>query len=288
MSWFRCESGLAHHPKINKLARRLGVSLPEARGYILALFCDTMANHPDGDLSTCDAESIAIAADWGGDEAAFASELEAVGFLDATESGWAIHDWQEYAEGYKAAKKQKRYRDRKKAEAAGDVTLRNGDVTRDVTLRNGDVTLPISNVRTYQTNKQTNEDHQPRQSDEIATVAEFETACAGEGWSISLSGTDIGKAKALIDAGPIQAHEWRLAVETVNGRRVKRKPAYALGVIAGERNAEAEARAGPQNGPTTDAQAEQDKNYAELMAWYEEVKNGGNGENTAPQDTTGD
>lgn len=106
MSWFRVESSLRTHPKIAKLARRLNVSRPTARGLVIGLWawaCDTA---PDGNLTSYDAEDIAIASEWDGSAEALLDALIETRLLDRRDNETHLHDWMERAEGYKRAQKE--------------------------------------------------------------------------------------------------------------------------------------------------------------------------------------
>ena len=82
------------HPKTLKLKRRLGGDGPLA---LLALWCWAGKNRPDGDLSRMDDEDIELAAMW---DSARAGELVpvlvALRWLDRTEAGYVLHEWQEH------------------------------------------------------------------------------------------------------------------------------------------------------------------------------------------------
>lgn len=106
MSWFRAESSLRSHPKIAKLAKRLSVCRPHALGLVTGLWawaCDTA---PDGNLSSYDAEDLAIAAEWDGQPEDFLDALVGVRLIDREDGKLSLHDWMERAEGYRRAQKE--------------------------------------------------------------------------------------------------------------------------------------------------------------------------------------
>ena len=110
MGWFKVEGTTADHRKMRKLARRLGCNVLEARGVMLGLWCRVVDEAPDGDLDGWDAEDVAVASGWPGDEDALVDAMLAVGLLDEEDGRWLIHDWMEYAHGYKRAQQKKKER----------------------------------------------------------------------------------------------------------------------------------------------------------------------------------
>ena len=96
MAWIEAHQELAHHPKVRRLARELGVPKAQAIGHLLMLWLWAVSYAKNGCVE--DVEDVAVAADWPVAEADwFAKTLEQAGFLDAHEGGWWIHDWSEYA-----------------------------------------------------------------------------------------------------------------------------------------------------------------------------------------------
>jgi hypothetical protein len=94
--WIESHQALREHPKTKRLARRLGVGRAQAIGHMLCLWWWAMDYALDGDLSTMDAEEIAVGAEWEGDAKAFVAAATAAGFLDKTDAGLAIHNWVYY------------------------------------------------------------------------------------------------------------------------------------------------------------------------------------------------
>lgn len=84
------------HPKMKRLKKRLGV---EAVLALMQLWAWVAANRPNGVMSGLDAEDVELAADWDGEEGVFVSTLRELRLLDATEEGFAVHDWEEHQEG---------------------------------------------------------------------------------------------------------------------------------------------------------------------------------------------
>jgi hypothetical protein len=93
MAWIESHQSLRLHPKTRKLARELGVSLPQAIGHLHCLWWWALDYAQDGDLSQYEADEIADGAEWDGDPAVFIESLRRCGFV----TDKAIHDWQDYA-----------------------------------------------------------------------------------------------------------------------------------------------------------------------------------------------
>ncbi|MEI2806910.1 MAG: hypothetical protein V9G18_13505 [Albidovulum sp.] len=100
----RISVGFPDHPKTVKLDRRLGFQGVRS---LLALWTWAAQNRPDGDLggangrSTAvrrplDEEDIEIAARWPGEPGLFVATLVALGWLDRTERGYLLHEWQQH------------------------------------------------------------------------------------------------------------------------------------------------------------------------------------------------
>ncbi len=94
MAWIMSHQSLARHPKTRKLARLLGISLPDAIGRLHLLWWWALDYADDGDLSGFDDSDIADAMLWEGDPTALTAALVASGFMDEDRK---IHDWWDYA-----------------------------------------------------------------------------------------------------------------------------------------------------------------------------------------------
>ena len=92
--WIKLHSGVFRHPKTLRLARLLHVSPNCAVGELAALWTWTLEYAPTGDLSKYDVEEVAIAV---GCADGFMDAAVAAGYLDKTESGLTVHDWDDYA-----------------------------------------------------------------------------------------------------------------------------------------------------------------------------------------------
>ncbi|WP_144082430.1 hypothetical protein [Desulfocurvibacter africanus] len=81
------------HRKRRKLRMLLGVGSTDC---LLDLWIQTAMNHPDGVLRGMDEVDIALEAGWEGDPGQFVEAMRTAGFLDLTEEGWKLHDWEEH------------------------------------------------------------------------------------------------------------------------------------------------------------------------------------------------
>ena len=90
---FRLSIDFWQHPKTKKLARRAGL---EGVRSLQILWAWAACNRPSGSLTGMDSEDIELAADWNGDAGAFVKALDELHWLDRTENGYALHDWQEH------------------------------------------------------------------------------------------------------------------------------------------------------------------------------------------------
>lgn len=120
MAWIESHQDLARHPKTTRLARLLGISLPQAIGHLHLLWWWALDFAPDGDLSGWDAADIAAAAHYDGDPEAFVDSLLGcgrdgqAGFLERLPDGrLVIHDWYEYAGKYAERRQQDAERKRR-------------------------------------------------------------------------------------------------------------------------------------------------------------------------------
>ena len=86
----RLNIGFPHHPKTQKLKRRLGA---DGAWSLVCLILWTAANKSNGVLSGMTHEDIAIAAGWEGQTEEFVKALIEVGFLDQLGDSLALHDW---------------------------------------------------------------------------------------------------------------------------------------------------------------------------------------------------
>ena len=96
------------HPKTLDLASRLGVSRPEAIGYLMLLWDWTAQNAIAGDVGKWANGSIARGCDWMGDPDEFVNALVESRWLEQSEEHRLfIHDWAQHCENWVRAKAQK-------------------------------------------------------------------------------------------------------------------------------------------------------------------------------------
>jgi len=130
MAWIESHQTLRHHPKIKKLSRKLGVSIPAAIGHLHCLWWWALDYADDGDLSRYDKEDIADAAMWDVEDAdTFVEAMSDAGLLDNTGNGYVLHDWDDYAgkliERREANRERQRLHRERKKQRNSDVTVTN-------------------------------------------------------------------------------------------------------------------------------------------------------------------
>lgn len=103
MAWFELHQELCAHPKTKRLAKSLGICLPQAVGHCVCLWTWAMSYAQNGVLTDYGQDGIADAAQWPGDPDAFVSAMiecgvgDKPGFIEWTsEDGLIIHDWEDY------------------------------------------------------------------------------------------------------------------------------------------------------------------------------------------------
>jgi len=94
MAWIEVHQTLVRHRKTLRLAKELRINRHRAIGLIIDLWCWSIDNAPDGDLSRLTPSEISAALAWTGNAPSFLRSLRASGFLDADDH---LHDWDEYA-----------------------------------------------------------------------------------------------------------------------------------------------------------------------------------------------
>ena len=93
MTWIKSEIGLAHHPKIKKLARLLNIPIPQAIGHVHLLWWFATEYAREGNLADFDESDLAEAMYWEKEPSILLNALRKTHLLD----GNKIHDWYEYA-----------------------------------------------------------------------------------------------------------------------------------------------------------------------------------------------
>jgi len=108
---FRVAVSLPTHPKSIKLMRRCG---DRSFYCLIRLWAYVALNRPDGDLTGLDIDDIEIAADWNGQCSEFYQALLDFRFLDKTDDGLFVHDWEDH-NGYAAHAEDRSMKARKAA-----------------------------------------------------------------------------------------------------------------------------------------------------------------------------
>ena len=97
MAWLQIDQTIRDHHKILDAADLLETTDAHVTGCLVLLWLWAIDNAPDGSLAGISDATIARAAKWSGERAAFIDALTDVGLLDRTPEGLAIHDWQDRA-----------------------------------------------------------------------------------------------------------------------------------------------------------------------------------------------
>ena len=97
MAWIESHQELRRHPKTRRVMRTLGVPVAQAIGHLHCLWWWAMDYAQDGDLSRYVNGDIADAAEWTGDPEQFVMALVEAGFIDQSDDGMRLHDWDDYA-----------------------------------------------------------------------------------------------------------------------------------------------------------------------------------------------
>lgn len=141
MAWIELHQSITTHKKTRRLARALGLGVPEGIpqtiGHLCLFWLWCVDGSEDGCLTDLDAQDIADAAGWTGDAETFTEAMIKTEFIDREPDGLRIHDWDDYIgrlmEKRKDTREKERirkqkYRQRKRAETD---TAQQGDATDD-------------------------------------------------------------------------------------------------------------------------------------------------------------
>lgn len=137
MAWIESHQSLKDHPKTRKMARVLGISIPATIGHLHCLWWWALDYADDGQLNKYEPLDIAIGGEWDGDPGTFVDSLVSAGFLDETDTGLEVHDWQDYG-GKLLARKQanaKRAQEARDAKRAEHETPDSSDVDKEYSAR---------------------------------------------------------------------------------------------------------------------------------------------------------
>lgn len=86
------------HPKMEELARRLGICRCFAVGVMESLWNFAATHYPTGFIPQANAKDLAESLRFEGDKIQLVRHLVAVRFLDKVKGGYLIHDWPEHCE----------------------------------------------------------------------------------------------------------------------------------------------------------------------------------------------
>ena len=120
LPWIKVSVDLPRHPKAQRLAARLDD--PRAWTYVVQLWAWIAEFEATGEVQGVDAALlVARGAGWTGDAEAFCRAMVAVGFLDTTPDGLAVHDWEDWAGAHVERKHKDAARKAKSRKSASDV-----------------------------------------------------------------------------------------------------------------------------------------------------------------------
>ena len=97
MAWIQSHQSLGNHRKTLHASELLRCNQYQLIGHLHALWWWALDNAgPDGDLNGATDRVIAAAAGWNKDATRFVSALTEAGFIDPTDHGRRVHDWEDY------------------------------------------------------------------------------------------------------------------------------------------------------------------------------------------------
>jgi len=99
MAWIESHQSLGHHRKTLQAASTLHVDRHKLIGHLQVLWWWGLDNaDTNGKLGRVSARALAEAAEWPAkDSDRFVQALTTAGFLEASEEGFSLHDWYDYA-----------------------------------------------------------------------------------------------------------------------------------------------------------------------------------------------
>lgn len=110
LAWTESHQELVAHPKTKRLRRLLGIRTPEAIGTLHMLWWWALDYAQDGNLTRFTVDDVADACEWDGSPQALFDALVDAGFIDISEGGVTLHDWDEYGGKYFKRREQSRVR----------------------------------------------------------------------------------------------------------------------------------------------------------------------------------
>ncbi len=129
MAWIELHQSLTTHKKTRRLARALGLGvpdgIPQTIGHLCLFWLWCVDGAEDGSLDDLDAQDIADAAGWTGDPETFLEAMVSADFIDREAGSLRVHDWDDYIGKLLKAREETRekerlrkqkYRERQKAQ----------------------------------------------------------------------------------------------------------------------------------------------------------------------------
>ena len=137
MAWIELHQSLTTHKKTRRLARKLGLGVPEGIpqtiGHLCLFWLWCVDGTEDGSLIGLDAQDIADAAGWTGEPDTFLDAMTEAGFIEKKADGQLeIHDWNDYIgkliksreeSREKERLRKQKYRQQRKTEPAEDYSF---------------------------------------------------------------------------------------------------------------------------------------------------------------------
>jgi hypothetical protein len=102
------------HPKFKRLVRTLELPKPHVAGCLIAFWLWVMKYYPDGEITDSNPADIAEESFYDGDPDRFVNGLLDAGFLEPSEWGFHVHNWNDY--GGKLVEKRQKDTERKRRE----------------------------------------------------------------------------------------------------------------------------------------------------------------------------
>ena len=158
--WIEVHDTLPDHPKVLLVADALKVPDAQVIGCLVCVWAWALTKRDDGLLGRQDTRAVERAARWPGKPGRLFAALLEAGWIDETEDGYCLHNWEQYAGkllASKAASAQRAEKSRaRRAESAGTVrepcANRAGTVRANRNLdRNLTLTIPKSTKETGET-----------------------------------------------------------------------------------------------------------------------------------------
>jgi hypothetical protein len=134
MTWLRIESDEIRSIRVTRLAQALSVPPVVALGHLTALFGAVLQHRPDGQIGNVPPDILALWGAWTGDASQFLTAVTATVTRRNRIDGWDVITGELANRRASNAGRQKRWRDKQKAEREAALTSsgKQSDVTRHV------------------------------------------------------------------------------------------------------------------------------------------------------------